>query len=180
MLRNSADRYGLVAKLLHWILATLILGLVWLGWYMVDLTYFDPWYNRSLEWHKALGMIVLALALGKLLWLHVSPSPRLGATLPPWQRIAAKATHHTFVVMMLLIPLTGYTISTSDGKSVSLFGLVELPALWPRNEALRDWAIELHFYAAYGTALLALAHAAAAVKHQFYDRDGTLARMLWR
>lgn len=49
--------------LLHWAIALSIIGLIWLGWYVVDLTYFDKWYNQSLGLHKALGMLVLGLVL---------------------------------------------------------------------------------------------------------------------
>ncbi len=180
MLRNDGSHYGLVSKLLHWCIAVLILALVWLGWYMVDLSYFDRWYNRSLELHKSFGMAVLGLASLKIAWQLYSPDPALAPTLARWQRISARAAHHTLVLMMFVLPLTGYLISTSDGKAVSVFGLFEVPALAPRSEALRDAAIELHFYLAYGTAILAGVHALAALKHQFIDRDGTLARMIWR
>ena len=68
MLRNSAQRYGLVTKALHWWTAVLIFVLIGLGWYMVDLTYFDRWYNAALSWHKALGLLVLALGSLMLCW----------------------------------------------------------------------------------------------------------------
>lgn len=180
MLRNSVDRYGLISKILHWSIALLIFGLVWLGWYMVDLGYFDRWYNRSLELHKALGMVVLALAFGRIVWVRVSPDPALPPAMRRWERAAARAMHHTLALMMILVPLTGYAISTADGKPVSVFGIVDVPAVLPRSEVLRDAATELHFYLAYATALLAVLHALAAFKHQLVDRDGTLARMLWR
>lgn len=180
MLKNSDTRYGLVAKSLHWLIAGLIIGLIALGWYMVDLTYFDRWYNESLSLHKSLGMLVLALALLKLGWMAYSPSPGLSANLARWERAAAKATHHTLILMMILLPVTGYVISTSAGHEVSFFGLFGIPALLPRNETLRDIAIVLHFYMAYGVALLVAGHVLAALKHQFLDRDGTLMRMIWK
>ena len=100
-------------------------------------------------------------------------------TIKRWERIAATATHHTLYLMMLLIPLTGYLISTSKGDAVSFFGWFEIPAFFVVTERLRDVAIDVHFYASYGTAVIAAMHALAAVKHQFLDKDGTLRRMLW-
>ena len=76
LIRNSADRFGLVTKLLHWLIAILIIFLIWLGWYMVDLTYYDKWYNASLAWHKALGMLVLGLGIAKIGWQLYSPPAR--------------------------------------------------------------------------------------------------------
>lgn len=179
-LRNSATGYGVVTKLLHWLTAMLILGLVGLGWYMVDLTYFDRWYNESLSWHKALGMIVLGLGLLTLLWRAVSPSPASIESHRPWEKTVGKLVHRTLFVGVLLLPLSGYLVSTSAGKAVSVFGLIDIPAIMTISSDARDIAISIHFYLGYGIAVLAGLHASAAIKHQLIDRDGTLARMLWR
>ena len=178
MIRNSADAYGSISKLLHWSIALLIIGLIVLGAWMVTLTYFDPWYNRSLEWHKALGMIALGVVIVKAGWVLYSPAPELPNFVGGWQRAAAKVTHVLLFVMMFLIPVTGYLISTSAGQGVSVFGLVDIPVLVSKNERMRDIATALHDWLAYGTAVLVLAHAGAALKHQFVDRDGLLRRML--
>ena len=63
MLHNTPDRYGLVSKSLHGLIALAIIALTCLGWWMVDLSYYDAWYNRGLSLHRAFGMIVLGLAL---------------------------------------------------------------------------------------------------------------------
>lgn len=178
--KNSPDRYGLVGKLLHWTIALSIIGLVWLGWYMVDLTYFDKWYNQSLALHKAFGMLALGLAFAYFGWKIYSPSPAPVATGAAWQRGAATAMHAVLMVLMVVIPVSGYLISTSAGKPVSFFGWFDVPALVGKDEKLRDLAITAHFYLAYGIGVLVLVHAGAAIKHQLIDRDGTLARMLWR
>ena len=179
-IRNDAETYGLVTKLLHWATALLIIGLIVLGYYMVGLTYYDPWYHQSLLTHKALGMAVFALGVLTLLWRWWSPSPPLHATLKPWERFSATVMHHTLLVLVFLIPLTGFLVSTSEGKAVEFFDWFEVPALLVVGEGLRDLAIKIHFYCAYGTAALVALHAAAACKHQWLDKDGTLARMLWR
>lgn len=177
--RNTRNGYGLIAKLLHWSVAILIVGLIALGWYMVDLTYFDKWYNESLAIHKGFGMF--ALALGALFagWRFVSPSPEHLVELKTWERIAAGVMHHALYAAMLLIPVTGYLISTSAGKSIDIFGWFEVPPVVKVDKNLRDMAIELHFYLGYVTGVLICLHAGAALKHQFIDRHGTLARMMW-
>ena len=179
MWRNTGNRYGLAARLLHWSVAILILGLVWLGWYMVDLTYYDAWYNDSLAWHKALGMVALVLGAVKIAWTVYSPPPAYAESLGRRERAAATAVHHVFYVMMVLIPLTGYLVSTSEGEGIDLWGWFTVPAVVVAGEGMRDLAIEAHYWCAYGTLAIAAGHAAAALKHQFLDRDGTLRRMLW-
>lgn len=179
-LRNTGTDYGLVTRALHWLTALLIVGLIVLGWWMVDLSYFDRWYNESLQLHKVLGMAVLLLGIVTLGWRWLSPSPAGVASLAPWERRAGALMHHVLFALVFLVPVTGYLISTSAGKPVDVYGLFEIPAIVDVGTELRDLAIELHFWLAYATGALAAVHAAAALKHQFVDRDGTLARMLWR
>jgi len=147
-LRNTADRFGLVTKLLHWSTALLIIGLIALGWYMVDLTYFDRWYNTSLSLHRAFGVVVFVLGVVTLLWRAVSRSPGPQASLEPWERKLAVSMHHLLFLMVFAIPISGYLISTSAGKSVDLFGWFEIPALFPVDNQVRDIAIAIHFYIA--------------------------------
>lgn len=177
--KAATPRYDLVARLLHWAIAVLILGLVGLGWWMVDLSYYERWYNRSLEWHKALGILVLELALLNIAWNLARRPPPLPGSIPRWQRIAAHAVHGVLFLLMLGIPLTGYLISTSAGAPVSFFGLYEVPALFDGGTRVRDIAIDLHYWMSYGALALVAMHAGAALKHQFIDKDGTLRRMLW-
>jgi len=178
--RNTRHGFGLVTKLLHWTTALVMIGLIALGWYMVELSYYDPWYHKSLLWHKALGMLVFVCGVATLVWHRISPLPAPLASLKPWERIAATAMHHTLLLMVVLLPLTGYLIATSAGKALEIFDWFNVPAVIAVDDDLRDTAIALHYYLAYASAGLALLHAIAAFKHQLVDRDGTLARMLWR
>ena len=172
------ERYHLITRALHWSIALLIVTLLALGWYMVGLTYFDRWYNAALSWHRVLGLSVLALALIFLPWRLLMPAPPLPESVGRLQHLAATGVHYLLLLMMLLIPLTGYLVSTSAGKSIDVFGWFAVPPLVVVDERLRDLAIKIHFYCAYGTGFLALGHAGAALKHQFIDKDGILSRML--
>jgi len=178
LIRNTRDHYGLVSKALHWVLALLILGLVWLGWVLVDMGYYDPWYQTAITAHETLGMLVLALAALKLAWMIYARSPAVQPELRVWERSASKLVHWVLILSMFVIPVTGYLTSTSDGAAVSMFDWFEIPAVVPVSTALRDWSIDVHYYGAYGVFFLAMLHAAAALKHQFIDGHGTLRRML--
>ena len=178
MLRNSSESYGLVSKVVHWLIALGIIGLTWLGWWMVDLGYYDSWYNQGLALHRAFGMVVLGLAIFFMAWKTISPSPDLQEELQPWEKRGARMVHAVLLFAMLAIPTTGYVISTSAGAGFSMFGLFNVPALLPESEAMRNLAISAHYYAAYGLIVVIAAHAGAALKHHFVDRQGTLKRML--
>jgi len=179
-LRDTPAHYGLVTKLLHWSIALSIVFLVWLGWYMAGLSYFDKWYPRSLSLHKSLGMVVFGLAAVFLLWKRFSPSHHVAKSGPHWQHVAAAMMHRLLVLLMFIVPATGYLISTSAGKPVSVFGLFDVGALFEVRGQVREIVIAAHYYLSYTIGALALIHAIAAVKHELIDRDGTLARMIWR
>ncbi len=168
-----------MSKLLHWLIAGCILGLTGLGWWMVGLSYYDSWYNRGLELHRAIGMIALLLASLFLVWKLISRSPGLQSELAPWEKLGARAAHGVLLLAMFAIPITGYAISTSAGSGFTFFGLFEVPALLSISDAARDLAIELHYYIAYGLLGVVAVHAGAAIKHQFVDKHGTLRRMLF-
>lgn len=179
MLRNSKANFGLISKVLHWLIALGIIGLTALGWWMVGLSYYDSWYNRGLELHRAVGMTVLCLACFFIAWKFISPSPDLQAELADWEKLAARAAHGLLLVAMLVIPISGYVISTSAGAGFAFFGLFDFPAIVQTSEPTRDLAIEIHYYVAYGLIAVVVAHAGAALKHQFIDKHDTLKRMLW-
>ena len=179
LIGNTRQRFGLLSRLLHWSIALLILGLVWLGWYMVDLTYYDKWYNASLHYHKSLGMLALALAALKFVWQIITPVPKPLPELKKWEKTSSTIMHYTLWGMMFLIPASGYLISTSAGKPIELFNWFAIPAVVTVDEQLRELAIAVHYYLAYLVLLLVAGHAGAALKHQFINRDSTLRRMLW-
>lgn len=177
-LRNSEFGYGAVAKLFHWLVAVLIIGLIWLGWYMVGLTYYDPWYHDSLSWHRSLGLLVLALVVLRLAWMLVDAGPRPALSLTRFDRVASKLTHWLLLLLMVVMPVSGYLISTAAGDPVPVFGLFSIPAVVPVSDDLRELATDVHFYAVYTAAALVAVHILAALKHHLIDRDDVLRRMI--
>ena len=176
---NTSSSFGWLTRLLHWLVAVHILGLIALGWYMVDLSYYDPNYHDSLSYHKAFGMLALTLAGVKVIWFGINTQPAPTVALPAWQEQASKAVHLLLLGLILVIPISGYFISTSAGDGIDLFGWIEVPALIDVSDSWRELAISTHEFLAYGILALTGLHASAALKHQFIDKDGTLKRMLW-
>ena len=173
---STPHKYDIATRLLHWSQALLIFGLAALGWWMTGLTYYDRWYNDALFWHRAVGLLILVTAASQLLWrwLRSSPPPAVSG----FDLQASRAVHRLFLLLMLLVPMSGYLISTSAGAAIPLPGGVNLPALARVGEGLREVAISAHYWLAYGTIALAAVHAAAALKHHFISRDDVLRRML--
>ena len=182
--RNSR-RYSLVAILFHWMIAALILLNLYLGW----------WMNRSqgmskfttFQLHKSIGITVLVLSVLRLLWRLTHKAPAYPATMRTWEQRAASATHWTFYALMLILPFSGWIVVSASPLNIPtlLFKLVPLPHLGfihDQSIATRS-AIEhnvgtTHVVLAYIFGALILIHIAAAMKHQFIQRDGVLWRML--
>ncbi|WP_323845434.1 cytochrome b [Microbulbifer magnicolonia] len=176
--RNSDKQYGWVAIVLHWFMAPAIIGMFALGWWMRQLSYYDPWYRQGPELHKGIGILLLGLLLFRLLWKLANPSPAAAANTPRWQALAARAAHGVIYLLLLAIMCSGYLISTADGRPIDVFGWFSVPATIQGFANQEDIAGEIHEILAWTLMALVALHALAALKHHFFDRDATLRRML--
>ncbi|MFC3283775.1 cytochrome b [Litchfieldella rifensis] len=176
MWRNTRQGWGLVSILLHWISAFSIVGLFVLGWWMTGLGYYDSWYNLAPWWHRSLGMLLLGGTLLRMSWYVFQPTPRVPGRRV--ERLAAHLGHAGLYVLLLTALLSGYLISTADGRGVSVFGWFDVPALVHDLPNQASLAGTVHWYSALALMILAAGHALAALKHHLIDRHDTLLRML--
>ena len=93
-IRNTAQGYGLVAILLHWLVALSVIGLFSLGVWMTGLTYYDEWYKRGPDIHKSIGILLFLTMLVRVIWrtLNIKPDddPGIGACATshcPWRTL---------------------------------------------------------------------------------------------
>lgn len=175
MLKNTPNGYGWVSIALHWVMALALLGLFGLGLYMVELTYYDPWYRQSLNWHKSIGILLAVTWLVRVLWRLSNTTPGVIAD-KRWQVLAAHAAHWLLYLLMLALFVSGYLISTADGREIDVFGWFSVPAT-VTGDNQEDWAGEVHEWLAWSIIALVVVHAAAAIKHHVIDGDDTLKRM---
>lgn len=177
---SAVSRLHPVAVALHWLLGLALIGIFALGLYMSDLP-FSPERLKLYSWHKWAGIVVFTLSFLRLFWRLTHRPPALPvaieAAMPGWQRMAHHATHHGLYLLFFAVPLLGWAFSSAAGFPVVLFGVLPLPDFVPVNEGLADVLKELHELSAFAMAGLVLLHVAGALKHQFIDRDGLLARM---
>lgn len=176
MLKNTAHSYGWVAIALHWLMALAVFGMFGLGLYMVELTYYDAWYRGSLETHKAVGILLALVLLARLGWRLGNPRPR-GLSDRAWENLAAHVMHWSLYGLLLAIVVSGYLISTADGRPIDVFGLFQVPATLTAK-GQEDLAGEVHEILVWSLMVLVALHALAALKHHVIDRDRTLRRIL--
>jgi len=175
----TQSRYTDTARALHWLAALLIFCGFGLGLFMTGLD-ITPDKLRYYAWHKWLGITVFLIAAARLAWRAGHPPPPLPATVPEWQVRTSGAAHVLLYALMLVIPLSGWIYSSSTGVSVVYLGLVPLPDLVPKDREAAKVLLLLHNSLNYLLAAAVTVHVAAALMHQFVDRDGVLTRMLPR
>lgn len=176
-LKNRTQAYGWVSIALHWIMAVLVIGLYFLGEYIVDLSYYDVEYKTMPALHKSFGALMFLLLLMRIVWTlsHTRPRPATGASRA--EVVMAKLAHFMIYILMIIIPLSGYLISTADGRPIEVFSLISIPAIETGLERQEELAGQVHAISASILMLLVVVHALAALKHHFINRDETLIRM---
>ncbi|NIP72166.1 MAG: cytochrome b [Gammaproteobacteria bacterium] len=180
MWRNSESSYGLIAVALHWLVAASVIGLFALGMWMVDLTYYHPWYQRGPAIHRSVGVLLFAVMLVRLTWRLTNPRPRHAPGVSPLEARLAAGAYVLLYALIFTVLVSGYLISTADGRPVEIFGLFQVPAALSGIDNQEDIAGTIHRLLAFVLVGLAAVHALAALKHHFIDRDRTLLRMLGR
>ena len=173
----TQSRYTGTARALHWLAALLIFCGFGLGLFMTSLE-IAPATLRYYAWHKWIGITVFLVAAARLAWRAAHPPPPLPATMPSWQVAASRVTHAVLYALMLAIPISGWIYSSATGISVVYLGFVPLPDLIPKDREVAKTLLIVHKSLNYLLAAVVTMHVAAALKHQFADRDGVLGRML--
>ncbi len=176
--KNSTTGYGNISITIHWLSALAVFGLFGVGLYMMSLSYYDPLYRSLPWWHKSFGLVLLSVTSFRLIWKLLTPVPE---SLPEHDQktvIMAKLGHWLMYGLLFAIMISGYMISTADGRGVSVFDWFEVPALFTALEGQEDIAGNIHFYLAWTLVIVAAGHALAAIKHHVVDKDRTLIRMI--
>lgn len=178
MLKNTREKYGFTAKLLHWSIAVTIVGLFGVGLWMLELDYYSPWYTKASFYHKSVGIILAFLMVARLIWRIVNLTPHPPTPHPNWQIILARVVHGLLYTLIFLMIISGYLISTADERPIEVFGWFSVPSFGSFIDNQEDIAGTIHEWLAYVLIALASVHALAALKHHFIDKDNTLKRML--
>lgn len=174
-LRNTVDRYGTVARSLHWMI---VLGII-AQYFLAEAETETTAAMSPMDWHVSLGVTLLALAIVRVLWRIFDRTPAWPAQMRGYEKRLAAFVHLAFYVLLFAIPISGWLLTSIEGESMQLFGGFELPALSPPgSEAREHFVEEVHETLFNALFVLALVHVVAALKHHFIDHDNVLRRML--
>lgn len=182
---------------LHWLIALVIFLLLPMGWWMTR-AIADPATQalayRLFQVHKALGFLILALTIIRIIWRLVvrPPHPLIG--MGRLEVFAARAVQYGFYGLLLALPLsgwvyisTGWTVSQDQPLNVATnwFGLFSIPHIEAVQALAQDSrrtlafsAAGAHAFLAWGAVALVALHVGAALKHHFINRDSVLVSIL--
>jgi len=171
-MKSSSDHYGSVAVTLHWLSALLILVLIASGLRAGGLE--DPAAKAAiLRAHIPIGIAVLVLTLGRIVWWRFADTKPAPVPMPAWQDRSARTVHVLFYAVILGMTASGIGMMLLSGAGPIIFGgeSVSLPDFWDYKPRVP------HGIGARVVIALFVVHAGAALYHSIVKRDGLLRRM---
>jgi cytochrome b561 len=168
------QHFPLTSRILHWIMAVLILAMLFIGVAMVS-SLSD--YDRLVSIHKPIGILILVLAALRLVNRLIFPPPPLPSGMPVPLRVAAEASHWLLYALMFAQPLVGWAMLSAAGYPIALIGAFHLPPIVPHDMALYAFLRPLHSVLAFALFATFLLHLAAALTHALIFRDGVFKSM---
>ena len=158
--------YNLASKLIHWLMALMVFALLPIGYIMVDLNYYSPWYQILPNWHYIIGLVfsaVLILRVINRLWIDKH------------EKFTEKPAHYGH--MLIYIFMFGCAIS---GYILGSDSLWFLPSVYDMMSVNREAVHLAHKIFTYGLGLLILGHVAMALVHQFILKQPLIQRIAAR
>lgn len=175
-LRNTADSFGLISRLLHWGMALGVIFTLALGNRIADMKP-DPATMHLYGLHKSLGFTILCTAVLRLIWHRISPPPRPFGPPSALGTLAARGAHVLIYVLLIAIPLSGWFASAAAGTDVVIFERWTLPGIAPVSDLWEKRGFVAHSILTKALFGLILVHILGALKREI-DGDGTLTRMI--
>jgi cytochrome b561 len=176
-LTDRPDAFGPLTKLIHWLVAGLVVLLFSIAWIFIYVPK-GATHDFLVTIHQSLGVIALTLGVIRVLRRMVTPFPAFPAEMPPFERALARAVQVMLYGALIVIPCAGWLFANADGATVTFFGLFALPQLQPKDFAVRDFVWNFHKEGGYVILGLLALHVAGALRHHFIKRDGLLRGML--
>jgi cytochrome b561 len=169
--------YGMVAKILHWLIFVLLAVQYTIGSIMPHIgrkTVNEGWVS----WHFSVGAAILFFIVLRLFWRLLHPVPQL-PTLAPWEKFLTGFTHWALYILVLAMTLLGWAATNSRGWDVNLFGILTLPKISPTGSEWGHECGDIHNVLVYVLLGFIILHVAAALYHHFVKHDQVVGRMLF-
>lgn len=175
-MKNTNEHYGKMAMALHWLMAIMIISLIFIG-FMID-DFDKPLKITMLGLHKATGTLILLLGLFRWYWSISNQTPKPIDSLTKAEVGISHAVKWLLMLMLIFMPITGALLSMFSGYGIDMYGIFEIIPFVDKSERLADIFHEVHEIGGFIIAGFITLHILAALKHHFIKKDNTLNRML--
>lgn len=181
---NTAKRYSSITIAFHWMIAALVLFMLWYGHYVDDLPRGSTARLEGFQFHFSIGLLILILSVARLVWRLMHPAPKLPQTMKTWEKVLAKAIHYLFYVFLIALPLAGWATASTSSLNIPIyfFDLFQWP--WfpgvhgtENREVIHEVFEDIHKNLGWAMLGLFSLHVLAVVKHTLVDKDGIMKRM---
>src|SRR5262245_9129910 len=146
--------YTATARVLHWITAVLVLGMIVVGFIIAN-EWGGPLQESLYNLHKSTGMLLIPIILVRVIYRWMQPPPPLPDDIPAIQQFAAHATHYALYALLIAQPLLGWIATSAYPAPVPIYGLFNMPPIWPANRALSDQLFVVHRFMGVAIAVVA-------------------------
>ncbi len=168
--------YRRPARILHWLVAAIVLYLVVAGFAIVYIEEF-PGKETIYNLHRSFGFVVLVLMVIRLGYRIMHPPPQYPDYMPPLQKFVAGTVHGLLYAILLINPVVGWVATSAYPAPIWIFGLFELPPLVGKNEMLSKLLFDVHHFLGIATVVMVAIHVGGAVFHQMFQKDNIIRRM---
>lgn len=171
--RNSSSAYGSIAKSFHWIIALLVIIMLFVGYFM------GGWGVAAIfNLHKLTGLTILLLVVMRVIWVLQNPRPNLPASVSKIEKFAAHTVQGILYLCLLLMPLSGWAMSTAFGYFPHIGAwVIPMPGI-PIDHEFALFFAQMHGIMALILIAFICLHTLGALKHHFIDKDNVLKNML--
>lgn len=166
-------RYNEFAMLLHWLVAAGIAFLFIHGFLMMH--YEESERLAELNVHRSVGITVFVLVLVRVWWRMIRPPPPV--PMPEVQSRIAEMVHLLIYALLLVNGIAGAVGWIASGDPIVFFG-ASLGAAHVPSPGLNRACIFVGQATARVLMVVIALHVLAVVKHEWFDRDRLLDRMI--
>jgi cytochrome b561 len=172
-----APAYTMTARILHWVMALLILSMIPLGFVIAN-DWGGPLQESLYDLHRSVGTLIIPLILLRLIYRWAKPPSPLPNDIPAIQQFAAHATHWCLYALLIVQPIIGWIATSAYRAPIKVFGWFELPPIWPENRVFSEQMFSIHGLIGMVIAGVVAVHIGGALYHHLVRKDSVLLRMI--
>jgi cytochrome b561 len=174
---EPTQKFSISRQFFHWTIALILVFHIPFAWLMVDLPDGPAKIDRYML-HKSLGIVLFSLAVARLIWALLSRRPKLPADTPHWEKVLAKISQALLYILVCLMPISGWMMSSFADSPVTVFGLFTLPMLVPPDPSRVENFSDMNEIQSWILLTVLSLHIVGAMKHHFILKNNVLRTML--